>query len=765
VEADTSTVPVPSRERRAAQEPEVTTAAAREDAVGKTPARRLLGLGQWLFLLLAVFLVVPLCVTNLWGYFQLRRALTALTFQDVRNVASLEASRVMLYVQNAEDLFVSTLSADRHLAALARSLNTADTNARRQAREELRAVQNKMSGITPVEDIQLVSATGTLLLSTLDEDGAGPRVATPDCVQPRTDGPQIVGVAPPGQAPSLLVAAALTDDQGERVGTLCARFRFDIHEQLLRAHQVRTSRGMLYLLNNRGEIVDESSASRPSGEHQVFRRNDRLLPDLQHPWEGRYVLESGAAALAAYAPIPQLGWGVVVEVPITHALATLRRLERQAAIAAVALALIVLAAAVWSWRTLVYPLRSLSRAAERMAAGATGERVAPGGPREVAELATAFNTMSVALCESQHTLEQRITERTRELRESREFAELLLNSINHRVIVVDRNYHIVKANVAAVRMYGPGLVGRPCYALEGRSGPCEECAAARTFATGRVASEERAQQTGDGREAVEVETYPVFGANGQVESVIEIGRIVSAEKQLQMQMMHQEKMAAFGLLAAGVAHDIGNPLAAIESQLQLARQQPHRQDETFAVVSKEVARISRMLRELIDFARRRRDTVTLVSANQVVEDVMRVLGHDPRSRTIAIAHRLAAKLPGIRTTEDHLFQVLFNLGLNALDAMADGGTLEFETSVRSGWVIVRVRDTGSGIPANLHEHLFEPFFTTKAPERGTGLGLFVSKSIVESMGGELTLEHTDGRGSVFALFLPVDAGAESGVSV
>jgi C4-dicarboxylate-specific signal transduction histidine kinase len=546
---------------------------------------------------------------------------------------------------------------------------------------------------------------------------------------------------------------------------VCARFRFDIHQQLVRAHRAPTSRATLYLLNERGEIVDESVGATWPARHQAFRRGDWTLPDLEHPWEGRYVLDSGIAALAAYAPIPQLQWGVAVEVPVTRALAPMRQLQRQAAIATVALGLIVLTVAGWSWRTVVNPLRALSRAAERIASGATGERVTPGGSREVAELATAFNRMSVALSESQHSLEQRISERTRELRESREFAELLLNSINHRVIVVDRAYRIVKANLAAVRMYGPGLVGRLCYALEGRTSPCEVCAAARTFATGHTASEERAQQTGDGREAVEVETYPVFGANGTVESVIEIGRVVSAEKQLQMQMVHQEKMAAFGLLAAGIAHDIGNPLAAIESQLQVARQQPRRQDETLTVVSNEVARIARMLRELVDFARRRRDTVTLVSANQVVEDVIRLLSHDPRARTVAIARRLDPKLPGIRTTEDHLFQVLFNLGLNGLDAMADGGTLEFETSTRGGWVVLRVRDTGCGVPVDLREHLFEPFFTTKAPERGTGLGLFVSQSIVESMGGEVTLEHTDDRGTVFAVLVPADARADNRVSV
>jgi two-component system sensor kinase FixL len=169
-----------------------------------------------------------------------------------------------------------------------------------------------------------------------------------------------------------------------------------------------------------------------------------------------------------------------------------------------------------------------------------------------------------------------------------------------------------------------------------------------------------------------------------------------------------------------------------------------------------------MLREIIDFARRRRDAVALVSVNQVIEDVTRIVKHDPRGHAVSIVHRLAADLPGIRTTEDQLFQVFLNLGLNALDAMPGGGTLEFESSFRGGWVAVRVKDTGCGIPDELRAHLFEPFFTNKPADRGSGLGLFTSKGIVEGVGGGITLERSDRRGTMFAVFLPVKLEAETG---
>jgi C4-dicarboxylate-specific signal transduction histidine kinase len=728
-------------------------------------ARRHLSLGQWLFLLLLLFLVVPLCGSSFWGYYQSRKYLIEASFRDLRNIASLEASDATQYVEHAESLFSSAVLADRRLANLARRLNHGDQAALPQARDELRALQRKLTGLLSVEEVRLVSPTGILLAATLDRRGAGPALDGPTCMPVSAAGPVIAGVWSGKDGAGVLFADAIESGDDERLGAICARVRFDFGRRLLRARRNRMTEGALYLLNGRGDVVGDSFAG---GDRAGYGRpfgSGRVIPALDRPWQGRSVLDSGAEALAAYEPIPALDWGVLVEEPAAVALASAQHLEWQAGAAAVALLLLAAAAAVFGWRTVVNPLRSLSRTAERMASGATGETVTPAGARETADLARAFNRMSVALKESQDSLERRIRQRTHELRESQDFAELLLNSIDHRVIALDRQYRIVKANAAALRMYGPDLVGMQCHRIfEGRSEPCEDCAAARTFATGLPASEERSENTGGGREAVEVETYPVAGVGGEINTVIEIARIVTTEKQVQMQMMHQQKMAAFGLLAAGMAHDIGNPLAAIESQLQVARQQPDRHGETLDVVSKEISRISRMLRELIDFTRRRRDAVMLVSVNQVVEDVVRLLSHDPRARTVSVASRLAAKLPGVRTTEDHLFQVLLNLGLNGLDAMSEGGTLEFETSGRSGWVVLRVRDTGHGIRAEDREHLFEPFFTTKAPGRGSGLGLFVSKSIVEGMGGDLSLEHTDGRGTVFAIFLPVVGGAEDGVA-
>jgi signal transduction histidine kinase len=310
-------------------------------------------------------------------------------------------------------------------------------------------------------------------------------------------------------------------------------------------------------------------------------------------------------------------------------------------------------------------------------------------------------------------------------------------------------------------MHGRALVGEFCYRVfEGRDVPCEGCPVRQTFDTGRPSEAERSQTTVRGREPVQIETYPVRGEGGTVQSVIAISRIVSREKQLQAKLAFQEKMAAFGQLAAGVAHELGNPLASIDAQLQRAEGDPTRAASSVTIVRREVGRMSRMLRELVDFARRKRDEVRLASANTVVEDVVRLVEHDSRARNVVVTRELADGLPGLRIVEDHLAQVVLNLALNALDALAQQGSLVFTTSVEDGAVVIRVRDTGGGIPEDVATRLFEPFFTTKPAGRGTGLGLFVSKRIVDDMGGTLALESTGATGTTFVIRLPVPVGKE-----
>jgi C4-dicarboxylate-specific signal transduction histidine kinase len=615
-------------------------------------------------LLMIAFFLGPMFLSNLWGYLQSRRYLTEAAFRNIRNVAALEASETREFVRAAQNLIPSIVAGNQYLFRILRGFEHAEReDERKWLSHELRAhlVAKAVEGGS-VDEFQVMSREGVLLASSDARHAAGLDLFSSRCFQRGRERNAVVGFdygdAPSGQQghhessspghhesgaqghhdepdPRLLVAGPIRDSRGAFLGVFCARFAFDIHRKLLLAHQERTNQAMLYLLDEDGRIVCgsfEETHGAPYGDR--FQTPERPIFPPNEAWEGRYRISSGEEVMVAYAPVPKLNWGVAVEVPVVRALADLQRLSRQAMAGSVLLATVLAVAAYLVWRMVVRPIGDLSQTSDRIATGTPGETVSPGGPREILELATAFNRMSLALRDSHESLESRIAHRTRELRESQEFAELLLDSIDQRVVVVNADYEIIKANTAAARMHGENLIGkRSCDVFEGIEDPPEDYPARRTFETGQPASDERSQRTLHRLEPVYIETYPVLDANDRVESVVEIGRVVTAEKRLQMQMVYQEKMAAFGQLAAGVAHEIGNPLAAIESQLRMAQGDPSRMEQTLEVVRKQVGRMDRMVRRLVDFTRRRRDEAMLASGNQADEDVAQLLPHDRRRTT------------------------------------------------------------------------------------------------------------------------------------
>lgn len=219
-------------------------------------------------------------------------------------------------------------------------------------------------------------------------------------------------------------------------------------------------------------------------------------------------------------------------------------------------------------------------------------------------------------------------------------------------------------------------------------------------------------------------------------------------------VVRQEKMARLGTLAAGFAHDIGNPLASISAELEMleGERDVARFDESLGVLRRHVGRMSRTLREMVDFARRRRDAVSDVSIALAVEDAARLVRHDPRWKKVRLEVDVSPALPSVHMVEDHLVLVLVNLMLNAADAMPDGGTLSVRGARRPGGVELRLRDTGIGMTPDVLDRATTPLFTTKP--RGTGLGLAVSSSILRAIGGSLRIESTPGEGTEVVIALP-----------
>jgi two-component system NtrC family sensor kinase len=226
-------------------------------------------------------------------------------------------------------------------------------------------------------------------------------------------------------------------------------------------------------------------------------------------------------------------------------------------------------------------------------------------------------------------------------------------------------------------------------------------------------------------------------------------------QEAQARLLHQEKMAAFGLLAAGIAHEVGNPLTSISSLVQILqrRDQDPYTAAKLELVSGQLQRIRTTLRELVEFSRPASTERTRFTLGEVLDEALNIAKYYKRTRGRIASPPLPPDLPPLEGVRDQIVQVFLNLVLNAIDATPRDGRIELAMTHTEGAVEVTVSDDGSGVAPADAARLFQPYFTTK--KRGTGLGLFVTRRLVEDHGGEVTFQPREGGGSVFHVRLPL----------
>src|SRR5690606_36231269 len=230
-------------------------------------------------------------------------------------------------------------------------------------------------------------------------------------------------------------------------------------------------------------------------------------------------------------------------------------------------------------------------------------------------------------------------------------------------------------------------------------------------------------------------------------------------------LVQQEKQAAFGLLAAGIAHEVGNPLAAISSLVQMMnrRDVDDYTHQRLGMIDDQLRRIQNTLRELVDFSRPATNQTALCDVHEALDAALSIAKYYKRKKGKQIDTRYAERLPRVLVVRDQLVQVFLNLILNALDATEEGGTIEITTQQKGNWLLISVSDSGHGIPGPHQSGLFRPYFTTK--ETGTGLGLFVCRRVIEqSCGGRIELTDSSPGGTTFTVSLPLPPGEKKALS-
>ena len=342
--------------------------------------------------------------------------------------------------------------------------------------------------------------------------------------------------------------------------------------------------------------------------------------------------------------------------------------------------------------------------------------------------------------------------------------ESTFDAITNPVMIVSNDYSILRANKAAAKgadIDVRGMIGQTCFeTLAGRDDPCPGCPLHDTIESSKDRYFSLQPFKKNGRQ-YDVNAYPL-GSLGDVEQAVVYYRDVTEERDLQRKLVQSEKMAAIGMLAGGVAHEINNPLGGILAFTQLIMRdlgETHGSQNDLKEIEEAALRCKRIVQDLLDFSRQNPDEVFgPVQINDVIRKIIPLVSVQARASKIQLDINQEPNLGLVRGSAHKLQQVFLNLVANAYQSMKSGGRLILKTYTSvdgKSRVCAEITDTGVGIsPENLHR-IFDPYFTTKDHGEGTGLGLSISYGIVKEHGGQIQVASEPGKGSTFLVSFPV----------
>lgn len=334
------------------------------------------------------------------------------------------------------------------------------------------------------------------------------------------------------------------------------------------------------------------------------------------------------------------------------------------------------------------------------------------------------------------------------------------DAISDPVIIISDKFDIERANTATATAANcdiKEMIGKKCYKVfAGRTKICDECPLTQAIEENSPTIKKLGCQIH--RKDFEASAYPYPGGEAKSSAAVIHYRNITEEKRLQQEVIQQEKMAAIGMLAGGVAHEINNPLGGILAFTQLIKRDvpdgnPMKAD--LEEVEKAAVRCKKIVADLLDFSRSSSGhEKQWLDINQLIEKIVPFIKAELKSQNVTLKLELKADIPNVYGDANRIQQVLLNLLTNACHAMNKGGNITVSTFKEGIWTCIEVADTGVGITKENLSKVFDPFFTTKAPGKGTGLGLSISYRIVKEHDGTIDVESRENKGTKFIVRLP-----------
>ena len=505
--------------------------------------------------------------------------------------------------------------------------------------------------------------------------------------------------------------------------------------------------------------VDRAAVSAPGSitQHTVNRREGAIY-DFAAP-----VFVNGAR------------WGTVRVGLSKHRMeAQIRRTRLELAGLTIVTMLAAACAAAVIARRISKPVQQLAEGAAALARGEWNQRIEPTTDDEIGRLATAFNHMVAELAQQRVDLEDANTELRHgfeQLADLKTYTDNILASLTSGIVTVDLDGRVVTLNPAAELMTGffVGEVrGRYCTEVFAHTPDLAELLMETLANRVLVAGVRVTLRRRNGRGVpVELSAAPLRGGEGKELGVIGVFRDLTKVQQLEDRLRRSDRLAAIGELAAGLAHEIKNPLTSLltfSRHLSRRFEDPEFRQKFLSVVPRELERINNIVERLLELARPAPLTFKPLRLPALLERVLELYGDRLEAQSVRVTRDWRRDVPAVWADQEALYRALVNLVTNALDAMPRGGSL----ALRVGWsegellggpraggrrVAIEVEDSGMGIAAADLDRVFNPFFSTK--EGGTGLGLALTQKIVEDHGGSIDVRSVPGAGALFRIVLPL----------
>jgi len=345
------------------------------------------------------------------------------------------------------------------------------------------------------------------------------------------------------------------------------------------------------------------------------------------------------------------------------------------------------------------------------------------------------------------------------------------NSLEEAMLIIAKDYSIENINNSGLMLLGKSkeaVMGRKCYQMvHGADKTCEYCPFRQTLENKKVASVERYDELLG--KHFSIKSAPIFNKYGEVikfvylmSDITERVKAGEREKELHRELNLTSRLASIGEVAAGITHEINNPLTGVIAFAQMLMQMdvPENMKEAVEVINDGAERVAGIVEKLLTFARRNRQEKEYADINSIVTNTVEMRSYEMRTNNIEFTTQIAPDLPWTMANVGQLQQVFLNIIINAEQAMAgmpEEGELRIKTEEIDSSIRVSIADNGPGIAKDNLDKLFDPFFTTKDADGGTGLGLSISYGIINEHGGKIYAKSTPGKGATFIVNLPIVA--------